>query len=222
MFQVLLIEDDIDVRRIITDYFNRREEMTITEADNGLDGLDMAVNDSYDLILLDVMMPGLDGFTLLKELRKISDIPVIFMTAKTREEDIIYGYDLGCDDYILKPFSVKQMYLKSLALLKRAKGVVNTNIITCGDISVDIRGLTVWVNGEMVDLPAKEYAILRLLIDNKDMVLSREQILIRVWGYDYEGSERVVDNRVKNLRKLLGHAGSQIKTVFGKGYKIGG
>ncbi len=222
MFQVLLIEDDWDIRKIITDYFNRRDEMKVSEAADGEYGLELALSGSYNLILLDVMMPKMDGFTLLKHLRKESDVPVIFITAKTREEDALYGYTLGCDDYVTKPFSLKQLYAKSLALLKRAEGTVISDEVNVGSITVNARTLSVTVNGNPIDMPMKEYAILKLLIDNANAVLSREQILIKIWGYGYDGSDRVVDNRIKNLRKLLGPAGSQIKTVFGKGYKIGG
>ena len=222
MFQVLLIEDDWDIRKIITDYFNRRDEMKVSEAADGEYGLELALSGSYNLILLDVMMPKMDGFTLLKHLRKESDVPVIFITAKTREEDALYGYTLGCDDYVTKPFSLKQLYAKSLALLKRAEGTVISDEVNIGSITINTRTLSVTVDGKPVDMPMKEYAILKLLIDNANAVLSREQILIKIWGYGYDGSDRVVDNRIKNLRKLLGPAGSQIKTVFGKGYKIGG
>lgn len=133
---------------------------------------------------------------------------------------MLYGYDLGCDDYIVKPFSLAELYAKSMALLKRSKGLVTSMELTCGDIVLNPAQFTVTVNSLQVDLPPKQYALLKYLIENKNMVIERELLLTRIWGYDYDGNERVVDNHIKKLRKALGSAGGQIKTIITKGYKI--
>lgn len=210
MYQVLLVEDDAQIREVITEYFNGKEEIQISIARDGEEGLDFVYETEYDLILLDIMMPGLDGFQLCREIRKNSIVPIIFLTARGREEDVLYGYDLGCDDYIVKPFSLAELYAKVKALLNRSKGLVGTRLLQCGKICVNPATLTVTVEGNEVILPPKEYSILKYLLEHKGVLVERETLLTRIWGYDYEGNERVVDNRIKNLRKELGDAGKQI------------
>lgn len=220
MYQVLLVEDDAQIREVITEYFNGKEEIQISVARDGEEGLDLVYETEYDLVLLDVMMPGLDGFQLCREIRKSSIVPIIFLTARGREEDVLYGYDLGCDDYIVKPFSLAELYAKVKALLNRSKGLVGTKLLQCGKISVNPATLTVTVEGKEVILPPKEYSILKYLLEHKGALVERETLLTRIWGYDYEGNERVVDNRIKNLRKELGDAGKQIRTIITKGYRM--
>lgn len=220
MYNILLVEDDAQIREVITEYFNGKNEMKITVAKDGQEGLERVYEKEYDLLLLDVMMPGLDGFQLCKEVRKESIVPVIFLTARGREEDVLYGYDLGCDDYIVKPFSLAELYAKTKALLNRSKGLVGTKLFQCGSISLNPATLTVRVDGEEVVLPPKEYSILKYMLEHKGALVERETLLTRIWGYDYEGNERVVDNRMKNLRKQLGNAGKQIKTIITKGYRL--
>ncbi|MBQ4059572.1 MAG: response regulator transcription factor [Lachnospiraceae bacterium] len=220
MYQVLLVEDDAQIREVITEYFNGKEEIQISIARDGEEGLDFVYETEYDLILLDIMMPGLDGFQLCREIRKNSIVPIIFLTARGREEDVLYGYDLGCDDYIVKPFSLAELYAKVKALLNRSKGLVGTRLLQCGKICVNPATLTVTVEGNEVILPPKEYSILKYLLEHKGVLVERETLLTRIWGYDYEGNERVVDNRIKNLRKELGDAGKQIRTIITKGYRM--
>ncbi len=220
MYNILLVEDDAQIREVITEYFNGKNEITITVAKDGEEGLERMYEKEYDLLLLDVMMPGLNGFQLCKEVRKESIVPIIFLTARGREEDVLYGYDLGCDDYIVKPFSLAELYAKTKALLNRSKGLVGTKMLQCGSISMNPATLTVMVKGEEVMLPPKEYSILKYLLEHKGALVERETLLTRIWGYDYEGNERVVDNRMKNLRKELGDAGKQIKTIITKGYRL--
>ena len=220
MYQVLLVEDDAQIREVITEYFNGKEEIQISVARDGEEGLDLVYETEYDLILLDIMMPGLDGFQLCREIRKNSIVPIIFLTARGREEDVLYGYDLGCDDYIVKPFSLAELYAKVKALLNRSKGLVGTRLLQCGKICVNPATLTVTVEGKEVILPPKEYSILKYLLEHKGVLVERETLLTRIWGYDYEGNERVVDNRIKNLRKELGDAGKQIRTIITKGYRM--
>lgn len=222
-YQILLVEDDFQIQEGIRDYFTEKsqEDIEISVARNGDEGIERIYEGAYDLVILDIMLPGLDGFTLCRELRQRSTCPVIFLTAKGREEDILYGYDLGCDDYIVKPFSLKELYAKVNALLKRAHGLVGAELLRCGSISLNPRRLLVTVDEVEVALPPKEYALLKYLMEHKGSVVNRETLLIRIWGYDYEGSDRVVDNHIRKLRAALGSAGKEIKTVISRGYKMG-
>lgn len=220
MYNILLIEDDADIAELIQDFFIRREVSEVSIAYDGQRGEEMLYESDYDLVLLDVMMPGIDGFTVCQDIRVDNDVPIIFLTARGQMDDVLYGYSLGCDDYVVKPFSIEELYAKSMALLKRSKGLIRDSFLICGNIRMNPITLEVYVNDTKVDLPKKELMILRLLIENKNTPISRDSILTKVWGYDYEGSERVVDNRVKNLRKLLGDEGKNIKTVFTRGYQL--
>lgn len=220
MYKIILIEDDKDIAELVKDFFDRRKESEVAIALDGQTGEEMLYEGSFDLVLLDVMMPGIDGYTVCSDIRANSDIPIIFLTARGQLDDVLHGYSLGCDDYIQKPFSIEQLYAKSMALLKRSKGLMRDSFMECGNIRLNPVTLDVFVKDEKIDLPQKELMILRLLMENKNTNLSRETILVKVWGYDYEGNERVVDNRVKNLRKLLGDEGKNIKTVFKRGYQL--
>ena len=220
MYKIILIEDDMDIADLVKDFFDRRKEAEVIIASDGQTGEEMIYEGQFDLVLLDVMMPGLDGYTVCSDIRANSDIPIIFLTARGQLDDVLHGYSLGCDDYIQKPFSIEQLYAKSMALLKGAKGLMRDSFMECGNIRFNPVTLDVFVKNEKLILPQKELMILRLLIENKNSNVSRETILVKVWGYDYEGNERVVDNRVKNLRKLLGEEGKNIKTVFKRGYQL--
>ena len=220
MYKIILIEDDMDIADLVKDFFDRRKEAEVIIASDGQTGEEMIYEGQFDLVLLDVMMPEIDGYTVCSDIRANSDIPIIFLTARGQLDDVLHGYSLGCDDYIQKPFSIEQLYAKSMALLKRAKGLMRDSFMECGNIRFNPVTLDVFVKNEKLILPQKELMILRLLIENKNSNVSRETILVKVWGYDYEGNERVVDNRVKNLRKLLGEEGKNIKTVFKRGYQL--
>ena len=221
-YHILLVEDDPQIREVIEDYFSKKSNGTweLCSAADGDEGLERIYEWEYDLVILDIMLPGTDGFSLCRELRSKSTCPIIFLTAKGREEDILYGYGLGCDDYIVKPFSPSELFAKVNALLKRAKGLVGVTELTCGSISLNPATFQVTVNGQPISLPPKEYTLLKYLMENKGRVVERETLLLRIWGYDYDGNERVVDNHIKKLRKALGSGGSQIKTVITKGYKV--
>lgn len=219
--RILLVEDDRQIREILRDYFEEKTpSYDVICAEDGTRGLQLFSENEFALVLLDVMLPGRNGFSLLKEIRRSSDVPVIFMTARTMEEDRLYGYELGCDDYVCKPFSFAELHAKVTALIKRSKGMVRDEILTCGAIGFHKRSLAVTVNGKEVDLPPKELSLLAVLMERRDWVFSRETLLDLVWGRDYFGGERVVDNHIKKLRKSLGSAGAQIKTVIARGYKI--
>lgn len=223
-YKLLLVEDDAEIREIIIDYFAGKSEgvFHIDTAGTGGEGRQKCAESEYDLVLLDVMLPEVDGFTICRELRKSSDVPIIFITARHDEEDRLHGYRLGCDDYISKPFSLAELYAKVTALIRRAKGTVRNEMIAAGCIKLDPYRYTVHVNDEEVALAPMEYAILKILMENRGRLVSRESLLIRVWGYDFEGNDRVVDNHVKKLRKSLGGASGQIKTVIKKGYRLEG
>jgi DNA-binding response OmpR family regulator len=221
-YKILLVEDDAELREIITDYFTEKskEAYQIDTAGTGLEGQDKCAENVYDLILLDIMLPEVNGFTICRELRSNSDVPIIFLTARGSEKDKLHGYYLGCDDYISKPFSLAELYAKTTALLKRTKGMVRSESMTVGRIRLNPYLYTVNVNDEEVILAPKEFTILKILMENAGRIISRESLLIRIWGYDFEGNDRVVDNHIKKLRKSLGAAASQIKTIIKLGYKL--
>ncbi len=221
-YRMLCVEDDSQIREIIEDYFTSKtdNDFEVFSAENGIVAEKMLSENEYDLILLDVMLPYLDGFSLCRMIRKKSDVPVIFLTARTLEEDVLLGFETGCDDYITKPFSLAKLYAKCIALLNRAKGTVIDETITIGKIRINPNSMEVTVNGTKVDLANKEFELLKYLADHKNWVVSRDSILNAIWGYEYEGGDRVVDNHIKKLRKSLGSAGEQIKTVISKGYKL--
>lgn len=224
VFRLLLVEDDAEIREIITDYFMEKScgAFDIDAAEAGDEGQEKCLEEEYDLVLLDVMLPEVDGFDICRDLRKTSDVPIIFITARHQENDRLYGYHLGCDDYIAKPFSLAELYAKVMALLKRAKGMVRDEVMTVGRINLDPYRCTVFVNDSEVLLAPLEFGLLKILMENQEKAISRESLLIRLWGYDFDGNDRVVDNHVKKLRKALGDSAVQIKTVFKMGYKLEG
>lgn len=220
MNRILLVEDDAEICDIIHEYFENKGTEVKTVM-NGGEALDMISSgfEGYDLVLLDIMLPEIDGFTLCRQLRRRSNVPIIFITARGREEDILSGYDIGCDDYIIKPFLLSALYSKCEALVRRAGNDV-TDKLVCGLITLDKKTLRCFVEGAEVELPPKEFAILRYLLEHQDWVVTRDTLLDMVWGCDYFGSDRIVDNHIKKLRKALGAAGAQIKTIVGRGYKL--
>ena len=221
MYRVLLVEDDRQIREVIGDYFGRRDQIALDFAEDGNIGLSKILNELYDLIVLDIMMPGLDGFELCKIIRKRSSVPVVFLTGRVREEDVLYGYELGADDYIVKPFSIAILYSKLLALLERStQEVIKHKILESGQIQLDPVRFEVKVAGEVVDLPPKEYQILKYMMEHPGTAVTRKLLLAVAWGDDMFITERVIDNRVKNLRKKLKKEGARIKTLIGVGYRF--
>lgn len=219
---VLLIEDDEQIREVIRDYFTAQPEDTVEVicACGGSEGMERIAEAQFDLAILDIMLPDTDGFALCREIRRESIVPVIFLTARGSEEDKLKGYMLGCDDYIVKPFSLAVLYAKVRALVKRAKGMVAAEMLTAGAIELNPVQYTVTVSGKTLMMAPKEYTLLKYLMEHKNQVLSRERLLLCVWGYDFEGTDRVVDNHIKKLRKALGAEGARIKTVRKKGYQF--
>ena len=221
MYRVLLVEDDSQIRQVIGDYFGRRDKIALDFAQDGNIGLSKFLNGSYDLIVLDIMMPGLDGFELCKIIRKKSDVPIVFLTGKVREEDALYGYEIGADDYIVKPFSIAVLYSKLLAMLERTTpDHESRKILESGQITVDPVKFEVKVSGEIVDLPPKEYQILKYMMQHPGVAITRKLLLAVAWGDDMYITERVIDNRVKNLRQKLRKEGARIKTLIGVGYRF--
>ncbi len=219
-YTALLAEDDAQIREIISDYFDTKDDIVLVCAADGGEALDLIHEREFDVIMLDIMLPGADGFTICREIRRNSDVPILFLTARGSEEDIVRGFSLGCDDYIVKPFSLAALYGKLSALIRRIGKSSTENKLVCGDISLDTVSFTVTAGGQEIILPPKEFSLLRCFMEHKNWVIDRNTLLDRVWGEDYFGSDRVVDNHIKKLRKALGSAGTQIKTVIGGGYKI--
>lgn len=216
---VLIVEDETRIRFLMRDYLTR-EKYTVYEAENGLKALEIFKNNNVDLIILDIMMPVMDGLTTLKKIREVSTVPVIMLTAKSQEEDKLQGYEYGADDYMTKPFSPKVLIAKTKALLKRTRQDVDSSTQDFNGLVINKLSREVKVNGESLNLPPKEYELLIYLIDNSGIALSRDHILDNVWGLDYFGDIRTVDTNIKRLREKLGDKASYIVTVRGSGYKF--
>lgn len=223
MYKILLVEDDKNISEMLCDYFTEKSsnKIIIDVADNGKKGADMAYEITYDLLLLDIMLPQLDGFEICKEVRRFSDVPIMFITARCAQEDILTGYALGCDDYIVKPFSLPVFYNKVNALIKRSKGLVRSPLLKSGTLSLNPNNGIVVSDEREINLPAKEYSILKALLENKGCVVSRDALIKAAWGYDSDVDERALDTHIKNLRKALGDNSKMIKTVVKRGYRIG-
>ena len=221
-FRLLIVEDSPELLEATGDFF--REEGSglweVVTASDGNDALAKVKNESFDLMILDIMLPGASGFDICRAARQKSDCPIIFVTALGSENNILKGYETGCDDYVVKPFSLRHLYAKSLALLKRAKKGSDGDILWCGTISLNRNTMLVTVEGREVAINAREYFLLVYLLENKGAVLTRKAILDHVWGDDLDVSDRVVDNTIRRLRESLGSASGQIKTAIGRGYRI--
>ena len=221
-YRILIAEDEPNLLNILADYFRSKGDIPIT-ADNGQSALELALEGDFDGVLLDIMMPGLDGFSVCRALRKNSDVPIIFLTALSDEEDKLYGYQLGADDYVTKPYSMSVLYAKLTALINRSRGSILTDDrLIAGQIMITLSSQRVRVGGKEVTLTPKEYALLLCLMRNRNTVLSREQLLVKCWGYDYEGEARAVDTHIKRLREKLGEYSDCIKTVIKADYRLEG
>jgi len=218
---ILVVEDEDRIRNIVRDYLTAHG-LDCDLARDGEEALDLLRDHDYDAILLDVLMPNLDGFSVCRAVRAKSRVPILFVTALGSEEDVLQGYALGADEYVTKPFSLAVLLAKTKAVIRRSRGEGGGDTLTCGAISLGTSGRTCTVAGKPVDLTPREYDLLLCLIRNRGQVLSRDQLLDKVWGIDFEGGQRAVDVRVKSLRAALGSAGKQIKTVFKAGYRMEG
>ncbi|GAA0069093.1 response regulator transcription factor [Clostridium sardiniense] len=216
---ILIVEDEIKIRFLIRDYF-LKENFNIYEAEDGEIGLEVFSREKIDLIVLDIMMPNMDGFTFLEKIRSVSSVPVILLTAKAEEEDKLQGYEFGADDYMTKPFSPKVLVAKSKALLKRTRKDVDSSSQDFNGLIINKLSHEVKVDNEIISLSPKEYELLLYLISNEGIALSRDTILDSVWGIDYYGDIRTVDTNIKRLREKLLNKSSYIVTVRGSGYKF--
>ena len=218
-FKILVVDDEARMRKLLKDFLST-SGYEIYEAENGQKALDIFdMHNDMSLIILDVMMPILDGWSNLRELRKISKVPVIMLTARGQESDELFGFELGVDEYISKPFSPKILVARVEALLKRCYAE-NEMITSFDGIEINQNAHIVTVDGVNADLTMKEFELLEFLINNKGVALSREKILNHVWNYDYYGDSRTIDSHIKKLRKKLGKKGDHIETVRGLGYKF--
>ncbi len=216
---ILIVEDEFRIRFLLRDYFNT-ENFRVFEAENGQIALDIFKENKIDLIILDIMMPVMDGLTTLEKIREVSTLPVILLTAKGQEEDKLQGYDFGADDYITKPFSPKVLVAKVKALLKRTRDDIDSSTQDHGGILINKLSHEIKINDTILSLSPKEYELLLYLIDNESIALSRDNILDNVWGIDYYGDIRTVDTNIKRLREKLGDKSNYIITVRGSGYKF--
>lgn len=220
-YSVLLVEDEALVREIIADYF-LEEQWMVHEAENGREALAILDFHTIDLIILDIMMPELNGWEVCRHVRKTSDVPIIMLTAKGEDDDKVAGFELGADDYVTKPFSPRVLLARAKVLLKRAEGRIGGehDVLSFGQLTVNLKSHSVKIAEEDVDLAPKEYDLLIYLIRHKGIVLSRDSILNNVWGYDYLGESRTVDTHIKKLRAKLGKESGRITTIIRAGYKF--
>ncbi|MCR5702116.1 MAG: response regulator transcription factor [Lachnospiraceae bacterium] len=218
--KILVVDDESRMRKLVRDFLVKKDYIVLEAAD-GEQAVDMFVEDKdIALIILDVMMPKMDGWQVCKEIRALSNVPIIMLTAKGDESDELLGFELGVDEYISKPFSPKILVARVDAILRRTSGIAKEECLTAGDIEMDISAHTVKVCGKFVDLSYKEFELLNYFVVNQGVALSREKILNNVWNYDYFGDARTIDTHVKKLRSKLGECGDYIKTIWGMGYKF--
>ena len=219
--KILIVDDESRMRKLIRDFL-KRTDYDVLEAVNGREAVDIFFdNKDIDLILLDVMLPEMDGYEVCKRIRETSSVPIIMLTAKSDEKDELKGFELGVDEYITKPFSPKILVARVEAVLRRSnQDEEDDKVITVGGITIDKTAHTVTVDGELVELSYKEFELLVYFCEHMNVALSRETILNNVWEYDYFGEARTIDTHVKKLRNKLGKYGSYIKTIWGMGYKF--
>lgn len=218
--KILVVDDESRMRKLVKDFL-ARQGYTVLEAADGMEAMDYFYADKdIALIILDVMMPKMDGWQVCREIRMHSKVPIIMLTARSEERDELQGFDLGVDEYISKPFSPKILVARVEAILRRTQGSGNADEISAGGIVVDKAAHTVMSDGSPVDLSFKEFELLTYFMENQGIALSREKILNNVWNYDYFGDARTIDTHVKKLRSKLGEKGEYIKTIWGMGYKF--
>lgn len=221
MSKILIVDDEINIRRVVREYAEF-EGYEVSEAANGMEAVELVKNNDYDLIVMDIMMPKLDGFSTCKEIKKYKSIPVIMLSARGEEYDKLFGFELGIDDYVVKPFSPKELMARIKVVIKR-----NTHPVTdvpekliFDGLEIDLAGREVYVDGEKASMTPKEYDLLFYLVKNKNLALTRDKLLEEVWGYDFFGDDRTVDTHIKMLRNSLGPYRKFIVTLRGMGYKF--
>ncbi len=218
---IMIVDDESRMRKLIKDFLKQKDYMVI-EAQDGEEALQLfeEQKNKINLILLDVMMPKLDGWSVLRQIRQISKVPIMMLTARGEEQDELFGFELGVDEYIAKPFSPKILVARVEAILKRSNQMQAQNAKEYGGILIDADGRTVKVDGKQIELSLREYELLKYLVDNENIALSRDKILNNVWNYDYYGDSRTIDSHIKKIRHKLGKRGKYIQTIRGIGYKF--
>lgn len=221
MAKILVVDDEDKIRDLIKKYAVFDNHI-ITEASNGLEAIDLFKSNNFDLIVLDIMMPELDGFSTAKEIRKVSQIPIIMLSARGEEYDKIHGFELGIDDYIVKPFSPKELMMRIEAILKRTTPLSNSKnqVFEYKTLLLDFSARILYIDSQQISLSPKEYDLLSYMIKNKGVALTREKLILDVWGYDFYGDDRTLDTHIKLLRKSLGQYSNLIVTLRGVGYRF--
>lgn len=220
--KLLIVDDEEKIRRLIAKYAVF-EGYEVAEAENGMRAVEMSRSGGYDLIILDVMMPELDGFSAAREIRKQSEVPIIFLSARGEEYDRIHGFELGVDDYVVKPFSPRELMMRVGAVLKRSRVGVQTDAHECvrlENMVVDFTARQVTIDGSALDLSPKEYDLLFFMVRNRGIALTRDRLISEVWGFDFFGDDRTLDTHIKLLRKQLGDYARYITTLRGVGYRF--
>nr|WP_298572892.1 response regulator transcription factor [uncultured Mogibacterium sp.] len=221
MKKLLVVDDEAKIREVIKEY-SEFSGYEVTEAADGMSAIGLCKLNDYDLIIMDVMMPKLDGFSSVKEIKKFKDIPVIMLSARGEEYDKLFGFELGVDDYVVKPFSPKELMARVNAVITRREGADHgtSNVMKFAGLEVNFAARTIYIDGERVNLTPKEYDLLFYLIQNRNIALSRDKLLSDIWGYDFFGDDRTIDTHIKNLRNNLGPYRDFIVTLRGVGYKF--
>ena len=225
MYKILVVDDEAKIRELIRKYAEF-EGHTISEASDGLTAVQMCRQNPYDIVIMDIMMPELDGFSACREIRKFSSVPILMLSARGEEYDRIHGFEVGADDYVVKPFSPKELMLRIEAIMKRVSAPNSTStepqfdIYNTDGLCVNFTARSVTVDGQPIDLSPKEYDLLFYLIRNRNIALTREKLICEVWGYDFYGGDRTLDTHIKLLRKSLGKYAEHIVTLRGTGYRF--
>ncbi len=220
MYKLLIVDDEENIRKLIHKYA-QYDGHEVVEAENGMQAVDLVRRTDFDLIIMDVMMPELDGFSAAAEIRKMKDTPIIMLSARGEEYDRIHGFMTGIDDYVVKPFSPKELMLRIQAILtRRVRHVERTDIFEAEGLTIDFTGRIVTIDGERANLSPKEYELLFYMVRNRNIALYREKLLSEVWGYDFFGDDRTLDTHIKLLRKSLGVYSKFIVTLRGVGYRF--
>lgn len=222
MSKLLVVDDEVRIRSIISKY-GEFEGHVVDEAFDGMDAIEKCRSNTYDLIIMDVMMPVLDGFSAVKKIRKNCTTPVIMLSARGEEYDRIHGFEIGIDDYVVKPFSPKELMMRVSAILKRYKGdqsIKQKDIYECKGLKIDFTARKVYIDNEEIEMSPKEYGLLFYLVRNEEIALTREQLIHDVWGYDFYGDDRTLDTHIKLLRKSLSDYSTWIVTLRGVGYRF--
>lgn len=221
MYKILIADDEEKIRELIKKYavFEGHE---VTQASNGMEAVEICMKKDFDIIIMDVMMPELDGFSACREIRKTKNIPVIMLSARGEEYDKIHGFEIGVDDYVVKPFSPRELMMRVDAVIRRSRGRLETKkeIVTFEGLTVDFTGRLVYIDEKKIEMSPKEYDLLFYLVRNRGIALTREKIITEVWGYDFYGDDRTLDTHIKLLRKSLGDYSKYITTLRGVGYRF--